>query len=156
MKEKVVVSVSEAVVQILSQFGIQEFRRGNLAIVKETVKPRQVAVLLGLSKSVRGNIVYSMCESTARNIASKMMMGMPVDTLDDMAKSAIAELTNMITGHAASLASAENIVFDISPPNVVIGENMSMVIGGTKTILLEVGTEAGQIDLYFGLDDQIA
>ena len=50
-----------------------------------------------------------------------MMMGMPVENLDDMAISAISELGNMIMGTAATMLSENGVIIDITPPVVELG-----------------------------------
>ena len=57
----------------------------------------------------------------ACQVASGMMMGMPVPELDDLAMSAISELGNMIMGNAATILSTKGIGIDITPPTVCRG-----------------------------------
>jgi chemotaxis protein CheX len=52
-----------------------------------------------------------------------MMGGLPVDSLDDMAKSAISELGNMIIGNTATILSTRGISVEITPPSLHVGEN---------------------------------
>ncbi len=58
--------------------------------------------IVGIVGDIKGNIVYSIDSEDALKIASTMMMGMEINVLDDMAKSAISELTNMLTANAAT------------------------------------------------------
>ena len=51
-----------------------------------------VVILIGVTGEMRGQVVLSIDEKKACEIASRMMMGMPVPELDDMAISAISEL----------------------------------------------------------------
>ena len=64
-----------------------------------------VVILIGVTGEMRGQVVLSIDEKKACEIASRMMMGMPVPELDDMAISAISELGNMIMGNAATVFS---------------------------------------------------
>ena len=77
-----------------------------------------VVILIGVTGEMRGQVVLSIDEKKACEIASRMMMGMPVSELDDMAISAISELGNMIMGNAATVFSVRNIGIDITPPTV--------------------------------------
>lgn len=83
-----------------------------------------VVVLIGLTGAIQGNVVLSFKKTLACKIASAMMCGMPVTELDEIAKSAIAELCNMILGNTASIFSQNKIAIDITPPTVLTGENM--------------------------------
>ena len=80
-----------------------------------------VRIILGVTGAMTGQVIISMPESKAKDIASRMMMGMPVETLDDMAISAISELGNMIMGTAATMLSENGVIIDITPPVVELG-----------------------------------
>jgi chemotaxis protein CheX len=156
LNAKLLSSVSEAVVQVLSQFGIQDFKKGRMAAFDTPVETEYVTVLVGMTHGLRGNIAYSMCQNTACGIASRMMMGMPVEQLDEMAQSAITEMANMITGHAATLYAAGGHTVDISPPNLMLGDNVSMRFGSGRTVLVEMLSEVGSINLFIGLEEKAA
>ena len=53
----------------------------------------------------------------ACDIASKMIM-MPITEMDELSKSAICELGNMIMGNTATIFSTRGIGIDITPPTV--------------------------------------
>ena len=55
-----------------------------------------------------------------------MMMGMQVVELDEMAKSAICELSNMILGNSATAFSENKIIVDITPPSLLIGKDINV------------------------------
>ncbi len=81
----------------------------------------EVATLISMSGGLRGNILYSMSIDSSLKIASKMMM-MKVVQLDEMSKSAISELANMIAGNAATALSNFELVVDITPPSLMLAE----------------------------------
>ena len=64
-----------------------------------------------------------------------MMMGMPVMELDDMARSALSELGNMMMGNAATLLFNNNISIDITPPTLLLG---SAIISSAETSVIKV------------------
>ncbi|MCQ1530643.1 chemotaxis protein CheX [Lutispora saccharofermentans] len=86
----------------------------------------KVMIIIGLAGKIRGNVVVSFDYETAYKIVSAMMGGMPIQTLDEMSKSAIAELCNMILGNTATIFSKKNIHVDITPPTVLTGDNMQL------------------------------
>jgi hypothetical protein len=90
----------EAFFEVLPNFGFKEIKRGQLSLKDKLVSEMNVTALIGLSKDVRGNVAYGMGETTAQNVAS-CMMGFPVEEFDEMAKSAVAELANMLASRAA-------------------------------------------------------
>ena len=96
---------------------------------------------------MRGQVFLGMDTSTACDIASRMMMGMPVETLDDMANSAISELGNMIMGNAATIFANQKILIDITPPTLCRG-SLKISTPNTQNICIPLVSEEGiQIDM---------
>ncbi len=81
---------------------------------------------VGVTGVLKGQVLIVMSIDSAKNLASKMMMGMPVEQLDDMAVSALGELSNMIMGNTATIFSTQGIHMDITPPMSVSGSNLRM------------------------------
>lgn len=79
-------------------------------------------IMLGITGELTGQVCIVFDFDVARDIASRMMMGMPVTEIDDMAKSALSELGNMIMGNAATLLSSNKIMIDITPPTLATGK----------------------------------
>ena len=78
-------------------------------------------IMLGITGELSGQACFVMSIDIAKKIASKMMMGMPVEEFDDMARSAISELGNMVMGNAATILSNNNVLIDITPPTIITG-----------------------------------
>ena len=89
---------------------------GKLGTRKQPYQSEEVAIKIGIVGQITGSVVFTMKNELACYIASKMMMGMPVEQLDDMSISAISELTNMISGNVATLFSSNEVLIDITPP----------------------------------------
>lgn len=112
----------EAVATVMPQLGFAKVERGRLSLNKTNkIENLGVMVVVGLTHQLRGNIAYNMTVDAAKCVASKMMMGMPVETFDAMAESAIAELGNMLTANAAMIFEKQGSQIDISPPTVITG-----------------------------------
>lgn len=95
---------------------------------------QHVMVLIGITGVLKGQVILLFKAGIACEIASRMMMGMPVPELNELAKSAISELCNMILGNAATLFSNKAIPMDITPPSVLVGDNLSISVSDTKII----------------------
>lgn len=81
---------------------------------------------IGVTGVLKGQVLLVMSENNAKLMASKMMMGMPVDTLDEMASSALSELGNMIMGNTATIFSTQGIMMDITPPMAMSGSKIKL------------------------------
>lgn len=106
-----------------------------------------VAIMIGITGQMKGQVLMAFGYEQALQVASKMMMGMPVAELDSMATSAISELGNMIMGNAATIFSTKGIVIDITPPTVCRGamtitqsyaQNICVPIQSDDGLLLEL------------------
>jgi chemotaxis protein CheX len=77
-------------------------------------------ILIGFTGEMRGQAMIAFENRVALDIASKMIM-MPITEMDELAKSAISELGNMIMGNTATIFSTKGIAIDITPPTVANG-----------------------------------
>lgn len=152
MDVKMVTPFIEAIGLVLPQVGISKIERGKLGLKEKLVSTMDVTVLVGLTKGMRGNIAYSMSQQTAKQVASAMMMGMPVVEFDMLAQSAISELANMMAAKAAVGMEQIGKVIDISPPTLIIGKNVTARVSQVQTLVVMMETEAGAIELNIGLE----
>ena len=103
-----------------------------------------VIIMIGVTGEMRGQVLISFTTPKACQVASGMMMGMPVPELDDMAMSAISELGNMIMGNAATILSTKGIGIDITPPTLCRG---AMKISQTyaKNICIPMSSDGSMV-----------
>lgn len=108
-------------------------------VFKETT----YAIQVGVVGEMKGQVILAMNDSHAKIIASKMMFGMPVEVLDEMSKSALNELSNMIMGNTATIFSTQGIMIDITPPLAVYGCDLKLTsdVEGLRVPLLFNGEE---------------
>lgn len=111
-----------AILNIFPQFGITDIQKNKLSVKGKQISSKGVMIILGIVGDIKGNVIYVTTNDGARIIASAMMMGMPVEELDEMAQSAIAELTNMLTATAATNLSSDGININISTPALMYGD----------------------------------
>jgi len=74
-------------------------------------------IMIGFTGEMKGQAMIAFANEIACDVASKMIM-MPVTELDELAKSAIGELGNMIMGNTATIFSTKGIAIDITPPTI--------------------------------------
>jgi chemotaxis protein CheX len=140
----------ESFFEVLPDFGFKELRRGKLALKDKLVAAANVNVLVGLSQDLRGNIAYSMTEETARGVAS-FMIGAASGEFDEMAKSAVAELANMLTSKAAMSFERNGLLVNVSPPTLITGENITL-LSHVRILAVEIITDAGLIEANISLE----
>ncbi len=118
----------EASINIIKQTTGLYPRLGEIFIRSEPYTQEDLIVLIGLTGQISGSAVITFKKEVACKIASAMMMGIPVNELDEIAKSAIGELCNMVLGNTATIFSTKGINIDITPPTIFTGQNMELSI----------------------------
>lgn len=83
-------------------------------------------ITVGIVGQMKGQAVIAMELDHAMEIASRMMFGMPVNELDEMACSALNELSNMIMGNTATVFSTQGKMIDITPPISMLGTDLQV------------------------------
>jgi len=136
MKTEYINPFIEASQIVLKQIASLEAKLGKVYLKTSPYRSEDIIIMVGLTGKIRGQAIFSMRKEFGMKIASSMMMGMPVEKFDEMAKSAIAELANMIMGNAATLLFNRGINIDITPPSLLMGENMEITSGRMKTICI--------------------
>ena len=111
-----------------------------------------VIIMIGITGEMRGSVIIALTYNKALEIASKMMMGMPVTELDEMATSAISELGNMIMGNAATILSTNGVGIDITPPTLCRG-NLTITQSYTKNICIPLSGDDITIELDVAVKD---
>lgn len=152
MDIKLITPFSQAVAGVLEQFGINASAATEFQRKEELLIQSEFTAFVGLVGNLRGNIAYCYSLETAKQLASIMMMGMPVDEVNDMVRSALAELANMFTGNSTALFEAENLTVDITPPSVVAGTDIYFILSFHEAYTVTVQTPAGEIEINVSLE----
>ena len=111
---------------------MQEICQTEMKIGKPYVKTTEfenesVAVMIGITGELKGQVIMAVEFNKALDVASKMMMSI----------SAISELGNMIMGNAATIFSTKGYVIDITPPSVCHGD-MTITQSYTQNICVPI------------------
>ena len=136
----------EASQTVLKQTANIDAKIGNVTLKDSPYTSDSVVIIVGLTGKIRGQAVFSMSKKVALSVASAMMGGMTVTELDEISKSAISELTNMILGNAATILYSKGIGIEITPPSLVMGDNLQISSSKMKTIC---------VPLMFNEEDQL-
>jgi chemotaxis protein CheX len=139
----------EASQAVFRQIASMEAKLGKVYLKTSPYSSEDIVIMVGLTGKIRGQANFSMHRKFGLRLASSMMMGMPVTELDDMAKSAISELANMIMGNAATILYNRGIHIDITPPSLLIGENIRISQSKMTTICIPllIGDDKVELDI---------
>jgi len=92
---------------------------GKLGVKDVRFAENHIWIQIGVSGQVQGDIVFGLHETVAIKLASAMMGGFAITELDEMGRSAISELGNMISGNAITIMFNQGIKVDITPPRII-------------------------------------
>ncbi len=145
-KAELVSPFLEAAALVLWQECREQPSRGKVHRVRSPRTSDEVSALVALTGSVAGLVIYSMSAATACALASKMM-GEPVEELDPMAQSAIAELANVITGQASILLEQAGYPSDISPPVLLVGHGSSIATFNLTRVVVPLELSMGRFSI---------
>lgn len=143
--------ILEAFSNVIPQVGLGSVSRKGVAVKNGVIEGKGVVIILGIVGDIKGNIIYSISMDSAKNIASKMMMGMPVDEFNELAQSAISELTNMLTANVATNFSNQGINVNISTPALIHGD-FSTNASTDKVICVTMAIENDEVDVNISLE----
>lgn len=146
----------ESAIYVLEQLNIKDINveKNKLKVLIEPISSLGVAALVGLTGQLKGRVIYDMDEVTALNIVSKMNFE-EFKTFNEMARSTINELANMITGTAVSKLSNLGYKFDLTPPSLFTGNKVIISDGlMLKHLVVPVVCSCGMMNLNLGLTDK--
>jgi chemotaxis protein CheX len=139
--------------EVSGMLGINGLTRKGLSRREKLKTENDVNVIIGLVGDIKGNVVLSMQEKTAINIASRMMGGMPLTEFDLMPKSALCELANMVNGRSASELEQMGVRTNITPPTLIHGRNMISLISQVETLVVQFSSEEGVLELNIATEN---
>lgn len=129
---------------------------GNPILRDTPFSGKEILSVVGVTGAIRGQIYLGIPMASALKIVSKMMGG-GVDVLnfDPMAQSAISELSNMICGNAITRFSKEGILLDITPPTLILGNNIEVAAVKMRVLSIPVFIEGMEaLDMNIVLEEK--
>lgn len=145
--------ILEAFTNILPQIGFQTVEKQGVSLSGSTLHYQGILINIGVHGPVQGAILIGMDIASAKQFASKMMMGMEVAELDSLAQSAISEMGNMVCANACTNFIKAGInSLDISPPTLLIGNDSQVRLAVPNVIVVDLTVDNIKIRVYVGLN----
>lgn len=154
MKAEQINCFIQASVEVLNNFVTDKFQVGRPYKRDNPYPTKDLIIMLGITGEIRGQAIISFDLEMAKAIASGMMMGMPVNELDDMAKSALSELGNMIMGNSATLLFNQGIQVDITPPSLMRGSGIEVSSSSMETLCVPLNSALGLVEFDIGIKEK--
>ena len=122
-------------------------------VVSNQFTTDDITVVIGISGSLEGNVLYGFHEETARAVVGVMLAEPGVTVDHELGRSAIAEIANMITGHAATRLSQIGYPCNITPPVIIGGSGTSLTILVGPQILVTFASSLGGLKVRISLSE---
>jgi len=152
MKAEFVNPFASAMLMVFQkEFGMNVMR-DSLALHQGPLRGADVNTIIGVTGQLEGQVIYTFDERVALRIASALM-GEAVEELDELAKSAVAELGNIITGNAAIGLSENGYNCILTPPTLLTGKEL-IVTTFTPVLNIPFSTDFGSVTVHVALRER--
>ena len=152
MDAKLVNPIIDAFMDVMPQMGFPTPKRLRVYLQDRNVISNGVMIKVGITKQLEGNVIYNMTADTAKYIASTMMFGVPVTKFGDLVQSALREIANMLTARAATHFTQMELDVDITPPELMIEEDLTIKISDSHYLLVEMDLGGYRMDVALFVD----
>ncbi len=130
-----------------------EVKRGQIYLKGTTQSIMGVATIVGLAGAVEGRILIDMERPTALAVVSAMNFE-EITEMDELAQATLNELANMVTGHAVTRLHEMGFRFDLTPPAVIMGENLQIHDAGIEALVVPIMTPFGKIEINVAIKER--
>lgn len=110
-----------------------------------------ITVVLELLGDLQGQFLLAYTDEVALETARAMMFNPDYPVFDDLCRSALAELGNMIAGMTSTALSEMGFMCELAPPIVVIGKNVSIAFAVPVVIALPLKASVGNFRVCVAL-----
>lgn len=126
MKAEYLNVILNSVVSITKQWMKKDFVLAQKSLKQTPFTTKPLTIIIGISGDLSGNVFISLDNETAKKLASSMAGGFVFEEVDELCKSAIGEMGNIILGNICTAFAEKGKKIDITPPVIIEGENMKL------------------------------
>lgn len=137
----------EATFEVMSEILNTPVKRGQLQLKKLGEGMKGIAVIIGVTGVVSGRIVFDMTEESALRLSEKLN-DESFSSFNELARSTISEIGNMVTARAVTKLAKESRSFNFSPPTLIVGSNISIFESeDIEALIIPIDTGYGIIEI---------
>lgn len=150
MKAEYINPVFKAVTEVFKAMLDLEVSRGATRTVAGEMQ--EVDIRINVKGDVTGSILFQFPHDTTLNIV-QIMSGMEIKEVDSFVTSAMGEISNIISGNAASYLSKLNYHCDIMPPQIAVADAAVSPNFSQETLSIPLHTSIGDMNIHISLDE---
>lgn len=137
---------------LVTEGGVSRWELDKPHLVQVDMTRHAVNVVMGVTGTVQGIVVYGMDLAVAKRIV-RHMAGHEIPLSDDVAQSALGELANLITGQASGVLEESGYPCRISPPALVRGTAVRLTLFSIHMVVVPIRTDVGDIMIHLALQE---
>lgn len=141
---------ADAAVEVLQGMLGTTVDKGSHRVEASVMHADEVTVLVGITGEVSGLCLVTMPNETAFAVAGSMM-GETVSELDEIGRSAVAELGNWIAGAATVKLEQMGIASNITPPSVLQGNHPEIATPNLERSVTPLSSGLGSLALHISV-----
>jgi len=153
MNKEIVKAFCDSVLNVMPMLGIADVVFVSQKTYNRQIEFTGVIGIIGIIGEMVGNVFFAMNEDSAKKIASYMMCGMEVLEFNELAQSAISELSNMLAANASIALSESGKMIDISTPTLMNGE-FTVSTSFTEVVCLEMLIDNMTFNVYLSIKER--
>ncbi len=100
MKVEYLNAFVQAFCEIVQDLTDITFTKDKVNVNPYPIPTQQITMVTGITGFIKGQVLYSLSETTARTLVGKWLKNLPPEKIEAMLKSGITEMANMITGRS--------------------------------------------------------
>ena len=127
-------------------------RGGDLHLAHGRETSHDITVIVGLTGEVRGLVLLGMTMGTACRLYGAMAGDEAVE-FDDMGRSALGELCNMISGQAVTKLGDAGHRLRLTPPTIITGKGASLSTLAVPRLVIPISTTHGDIQIDIAISE---
>ena len=141
----------EAASAVFKQLLNVDLRRGKL-VIKDVPQPsHDVAIIIGITGAVTGQVVFSMSLEMVGKIAKVLTPGLSDKDIANEWKDIVGEVANMSTGNAMNLFAYSGKRVEMTTPTVIEGESFTITLIKQTTLGINLYSPFGQLEMNVAL-----
>lgn len=150
MKADLINRFIDAAVSVLQAETGEPVSIGPICAHKTPYISEQITVLIGLTGSVQGIVLFGFSDRAAGLLVSRMI-GQEMEGSDELIHSGIAEVGNVIAGTAVTAISSNGHNCTITPPSVIIGGGSTVSTVSIPRLVIPLVTSCGALEMQLAL-----
>lgn len=135
-------------VDVLERMAKTRVQVGKISRLQRSVTSDALSIVIGLDGEITGSVIFTLAREVAWALAARILSEeLPSDARSEV-QAVMSEMANMVVGNASGYLYELGLREGITPPTVVMGEQVSFDFSnGAETVLVPLATEAGSVDL---------